>query len=97
MLDTLLNVIITDKKKALDILESEYKIPLITIQEEADTMCNLSIGVFNDGFNSGAVKNAVEVVKRLLVKSFSLDEALEVAGIDKEIYEKYSETENKSE
>ena len=68
-------------------------------------MCNLSIGVFNDGFNSGfnngfdkgAVKNAVEVVKRLLAKSFSLDEALEVAGIDKEIYEKYAETENKSE
>ena len=61
-------------------------------------MCNLSQGIYNDGFakgiNKGAITKAVEVVKNLIAKGFSLEEALTIADIDNETYEKYSAKEN---
>ena len=37
----------------------------------------------------GTIEKAVEVVRNLLKKNFTLDDALEVAGIDEETYKKY--------
>ena len=63
-------------------------------------MCNLSQGVYDDGFAKGVsegkaegkvegkISNAIKVVKNLLVKGFSLEEALAIADIDQETYEK---------
>ena len=67
-------------------------------------------GIYNDGFADGisigkaegkaegkiegAILNALKVVKNLITKGFSLEEALAIADIDKETYEKYSAKEN---
>ena len=63
-------------------------------------MCNLSQGVYDDGFakgvsegisegvTKGSINTAIKVVKKLLAKGFSLEEALAVADIDQETYEK---------
>ena len=106
MLDLLLNMYSeTGKvKSALDILESDYNIPLRSFNKEVDSMCNLSQGIYDDGIAAGIAKGkaegiaagiakgkaegAVIVVKRLLARGFSLDEALAVADIDKAVYEK---------
>ena len=50
-------------------------------------MCNLSKGIYDEGRAEGAIDKAVEVVKNLILKGFSLDEALKIAGIDKETFE----------
>ncbi|MGN0629763.1 MAG: hypothetical protein ACI4JN_00410 [Ruminococcus sp.] len=102
MLDILLNMY-SEKgtsRQALDILEKEYNIPLRGVSREVDTMCNLSQGIYDDGMAKGvekgraegraegAIDNAVKVVKNLLAKGFALEEALAVADIDRETYEK---------
>lgn len=55
-------------------------------------MCNLSQGIYNDGkiegLAEGEIIKAIKVVKNLLAKGFSLEEALSIADIDKETYEK---------
>lgn len=99
MLDLLLNMYSETGKarSALDILESDYNIPLRSFNKEVDSMCNLSQGIYDDGIAAGiakgkadgAVNKAVTVVKNLLSKGFSLDEALAVADIDKATYEKH--------
>ena len=62
-------------------------------------MCNLSKGIYDEGRAEGmaegraegraegAIDKAVEVVKNLILKGFSLDEALKIADIDKETFE----------
>ncbi|MGN0633952.1 MAG: hypothetical protein ACI4JW_08795, partial [Oscillospiraceae bacterium] len=61
---------------------------------EVDTMCNLSQGIYDDGVAKGVaegeITKAVKVVENLLAKGFSLDEALSIADIAKETYEKHS-------
>lgn len=102
MLDILLNLYTETGKsrQALDILEKDYHIPFRSVCREVDTMCNLSKGIYDDGMAEGvakgiekgkvkgAIANAVKVVKNLLEKGFSLEEALAVADIDRETYEK---------
>ena len=93
MLDLLLNLYSEPGKsqKALNILESDYNIPLRSIHKEVDNMCNLSKGIYDEGRAEGraegAIDKAVEVVKNLILKGFSLDEALKIADIDKETFE----------
>lgn len=97
MLDTLLNGILKDKTNALKILENEFQIPLITMQEEADTMCNLSEGVFEeayekgikDGIEKATISKAVEVVNALVESGANLDFALKIANIDQQTYDEY--------
>lgn len=93
MLDTLLNGILEDKNKALEILENEFQIPLISIQEEADTMCNLSEGVFEKAYEKGVknatINKAIEVVNALIESGATLDFALKIANIDQQTYEEY--------
>ena len=106
MLDILLNLYseIGKSHAALDILESDYHIPLRSVRKEVENMCNLSQGVYDDGFAKGVsegkaegkaegkvegkISNAIKVVKNLLAKGFSLEEALAIADIDQETYEK---------
>ena len=98
MLDILLNLYseIGKSQAALDILESDYHIPLRNVRKEVENMCNLSQGVYDDGFAKGVsegkaegkISNAIKVVKNLLAKDFSLEEALAIADIDQETYEK---------
>ena len=98
MLDILLNFYseIGKSQTALDILESDYHIPLRSVRKEVENMCNLSQGVYDDGFAKGVsegkaegkILNAIKVVKNLLAKGFSLEEALAIADIDQETYEK---------
>ncbi|MCM1508228.1 MAG: hypothetical protein NC177_14030 [Ruminococcus flavefaciens] len=98
MLDTLLNKYIDDRDKALTILENEYSIPFKSINEEVDSMCNLSQGIYDRGKAEGAIEGKIQgiieqslkVVENLLKKGSTLDEALEIAEIDKETYEKYN-------
>ena len=92
MLDILLNMYTEYEKSqtALDILSSDYNIPLRNVNKEVDTMCNLSQGIYDDGVAEGEITKAIKVVENLLAKGFSLDEALSIADIDKETYEKHS-------
>jgi predicted transposase YdaD len=64
-------------------------------------MCNLSSGIYEKGIDKGfalgkdegkaegGILNAVKVVQNLLAKNFTLEEALPIANIDKETYEKF--------
>jgi predicted transposase YdaD len=68
-------------------------------------MCNLSSGIYEKGMDKGfalgkdegraegkaegSILKAVKVVQNLLEKNFTLEEALPIADIDKETYEKY--------
>lgn len=92
MLDILLNMY-TEKGKsnrALDILENDYNIKLRSSFKEVDDMCNLSQGIYDDGKAEGEIIKAVKVVKKLLEKGNTMEEALAVADIDKQTYEEYS-------
>lgn len=88
MLDILLNLYaeIGKSQTALDILESDYHLPLRSVRKEVENMCNLSQGVYDEG----VISKAVEVVKNLLAKGFSLEEALTIADIDKKTYEEHN-------
>lgn len=90
MLDILLNMYPkADKTKdAEEILKNDYNITLRSFCKEVDSMCNLSQGIYNDGKIEGEIIKAIKVVKNLLAKGFSLEEALSIADIDKETYEK---------
>jgi hypothetical protein len=88
----------SNPSKAIDILEDEFSISLRTVDKEGRDMCNLSDGILNNGIKLGEkigeergeerlIEKSVEVVKKLLAKNFTLDEALSVAGISKETYE----------
>ncbi len=94
MLDILLNMYPkADKTKdAEEILKNDYNITLRSFCKEVDSMCNLSQGIYNDGkiegLAEGEIIKAIKVVKNLLAKGFSLEEALSIADIDKETYEK---------
>jgi predicted transposase/invertase (TIGR01784 family) len=99
ILDNLLIEIDNNSQKAVTILENEFDIPLESIYKEVMEMCNLSDGVLKRGLERGIklgeergaergqISKSVEVVKNLLAKNFTLDEALSVAGISKETYE----------
>jgi hypothetical protein len=93
MLDQLLVELENNRKTATDILENEYQIYYKTIKEEALGMCNLSSGIYDkgrvEGRTEGGILNAVKVVQNLLAKNFTLEEALPIANIDKETYEKF--------
>ena len=75
-----------------EILKNDYNITLRSFCKEVDSMCNLSQGIYNDGkiegLAEGEIIKAIKVVKNLLAKGFSLEEALSIADIDKETYEK---------
>lgn len=92
MLDLLLNKYTKAEKskEAENLLKNDYNITLRSYNKEADDMCNLSQGIYNDGKAEGAVSKAVDVVKNLLAKGFPLDEALSIAGIDERTYEEFS-------
>ena len=92
MLDILLNLYteIGKSQTALDILESDYHLPLRSVRKEVENMCNLSQGVYDDGIAKGKIANAIKVVKNLLAKGFSLEEALTIADIDKKTYEEHT-------
>jgi hypothetical protein len=110
MLDQLLVEMKKDVQAATDILENEYQIPFRTIDEEALGMCNLSKGIYDEGVEigiekgmekgiekgkaEGSILNAIKVVENLLAKGFTLEEALPIANIDKETYEKFLDKEN---
>jgi predicted transposase/invertase (TIGR01784 family) len=110
MLDQLLVEMKKDVQTATDILENEYQIPFRTIDEEALGMCNLSKGIYDEGVEigiekgmekgiekgkaEGSILNAIKVVENLLAKGFTLEEALPIANIDKETYEKFLDKEN---
>jgi hypothetical protein len=86
-----------NRKTATDILENEYQIYYKTIEEEALGMCNLSSGIYEKGMDKGfalgkdegSILKSVKVVQNLLAKNFTLEEALPIADIDKETYEKF--------
>ena len=96
MLDLLLNKYTKAEKsrEAENLLKNDYNITLRSYNKEADDMCNLSQGIYNDGKAEGraegAVSKAVDVVRNLLAKGFPLDEALSIAGIDEKTYEEFS-------
>ena len=92
MLDLLLNKYTKAEKsrEAENLLKNDYNITLRSYNKEADDMCNLSQGIYNDGKAEGEVSKAVDVVKNLLAKGFPLDEALSIAGIDEKTYEEFS-------
>lgn len=92
MLDILLNLYaeIGKSQTALDILESDYHLPLRSVRKEVENMCNLSQGVYDDGIAKGKIATAIKVVKNLLAKGFSLEEALTIADIDKKTYEEHT-------
>jgi hypothetical protein len=46
------------------------------------------------GKAEGSILNAIKVVENLLAKGFTLEEALPIANIDKETYEKFLDKEN---
>ena len=62
MLDILLNLYseIGKSQTALDILESDYHIPLRSVRKEVENMCNLSQGVYDDGFAKGVSEGKAE-------------------------------------
>jgi predicted transposase YdaD len=47
-----------------------------------------------EGKAEGSILNAVKVVNNLLAKNFTLEEALPIANIDRDTYEKYVDKEN---
>lgn len=104
MLDLLLNKYTKAEKsrEAEETLKNEYNVKLRYNSKGDDDMCNLSQGIYNDGFADGInigkaegkIEAKLEVVKKLLAKEFSLEDALAIADIDKETYEKYSAKEN---
>jgi aspartate/tyrosine/aromatic aminotransferase len=89
MLDQLLIELENNHETATNILENEYQILYKKIEEEALGMCNLSSGIYDKGRTEGSILKAVKVVQNLLEKNFTLEEALPIADIDKETYEKY--------
>jgi hypothetical protein len=60
-------------------------------------MCNLGEGLYNkgvekgmeEGIEKGIISSTVEMINTMLEKNYTLDEALSIAKIDKETYEKY--------
>lgn len=98
MLDILLNLYSEKEERSasFDILENDYNISLRSVRKEVENMCNLSQGVYDDGMTAGfskgkiegKISNAVKVVRNLLAKGFTLEEALVIADIDKGTYEK---------
>jgi predicted transposase/invertase (TIGR01784 family) len=53
MLDYLLKEVMVDKVKALQALEKEFHIPIISVNKEVDDMCNLSSGIYRKGIDEG--------------------------------------------
>lgn len=109
ILDILLNMYAEDGKanEALEILEKDYNLSLRKYHKEVDDMCNLSQGIYNDGWAKGMAQGMakgraegiakgiaqgkIDVVKNLLNMGFPLDKALAAANIDKETYEKHKD------
>ena len=52
-------------------------------------MCNLSQGFYDDGKAEGKMQAKVEMIDNLLAKGFKLSEALELAELDEEAYNKF--------
>lgn len=103
MPDALLNKTMVQAEclSAIDILKNYYNITLRSYNGKVDSVCNLSQGIYNDGINVGMARgraagridgkneNAVEVVGKLLAIGVPFEKALDIAGIDRIIYEKY--------
>lgn len=58
-------------------------------EEGVLNMCKAVEDYANDRKQEGIIEKAIEVVRNLLEKNFTLSDALEVAGIDEETYKKY--------
>lgn len=74
LLGTLLSMELSVDKK-LDIIKTEYDIPLEDgIRRDLDTMCNLSQGIFE----KGEARREAVVVKKMYEKGYALEEIAEI-------------------
>ena len=85
-----LNSDTTDEQKSLEYTARQKALyDYNTMMEE-----NFDNGVvwgMEKGIAEGEIRKAVAVVKKLMEQQFTLENALAVAEIDKETYEKYSD------
>ena len=105
MLDLLTNMRRIPVEKAMDILEKDYGVKFKNRLKEVDDMCNLSQGFYDDGKAEGIIEGEakgraegeakgkmqakVQMIDNLLAKGFKLSEALELAELDEEAYNKF--------
>ena len=101
MLDLLTNMRRIPVEKAMDILEKNYGVKFKNRLKEVDDMCNLSQGFYDDGKAEGIIEGRaegrsegkmqakVQMIDKLLAKGFKLSEALELAELDEEAYNKF--------
>ena len=105
MLDLLTNMRRIPVEKAMDILEKNYGVKFKNRLKEVDDMCNLSQGFYDDGKAEGIIEGEakgraegeakgkmqakVQMIDNLLAKGFKLSEALELAELDEEAYNKF--------
>jgi hypothetical protein len=93
MLDLLTNMRRIPVEKAMDILEKDYGVKFKNRLKEVDDMCNLSQGFYDDGRaegrSEGKMQAKVQMIDKLLAKGFKLSEALELAELDEEAYNKF--------
>ena len=85
----------------MDILEKDYGVKFKNRLKEVDDMCNLSQGFYDDGKAEGIIEGRaegrsegkmqakVQMIDKLLAKGFKLSEALELAELDEEAYNKF--------
>lgn len=105
MLNLLTNMRRIPVEKAMDILEKNYGVKFKNRLKEVDDMCNLSQGFYDDGKAEGIIEGRaegraegeakgkmqakVQMIDNLLAKGFKLSEALELAELDEESYNKF--------
>ena len=89
MLDLLTNMRRIPVEKAMDILEKDHGVKFKNRLKEVDDMCNLSQGFYDGGKAEGKMQAKVEMIDNLLAKGFKLSEALELAELDEESYNKF--------
>ena len=82
----LLDVLVSSDKKADEkkaILENEFQIPMTeNLEEEVETMCNLSDGVEQKGIQKGIEKKTYTVVLNMLKANESIEKICRYTGCD---------------
>ena len=90
MLDLLLNLYSEPGKsqKALNILESDYNIPLRSIHKEVDNMCNLSKGIYDEGRAEGRAEGernkAISIAMEMRKLNVDIAIIKQVTGLSEE-------------
>ena len=85
----------TEEKKS--ILENDFEIEMTKeLESEVSVMCNVSVGILEEGFNrgieKGIEKGKIEILANLINNmNWSLEQALSAAGLSEEEKIKYSE------